>query len=885
MKHNTVFLALVFFAAISGVLSAADVLIPAENMSSRSDGVNPRDGNWSNLAVLHGQSGFVEWTAQVETSGAYYVHILYASGESRETILAIDGNVIAEPILSKLTGGFHAAHLQWETLGPFDFAEGKHTIRLSTNNYMPHFRGLALSNEKNSPAADVFEEQERRIRLAELERRRTEMNATREDVRNLLAGVESILFVRRKTLQSSHYYTDFIDGCVYFGSDLCVLSLNDGSVRTLLPESLTSGIVGRCNLSYDGKKIIFDYKAKIGEGFRIWEIGVDGTGLRQLTFPPADESARIAKYRQDWHPLYHHHTDDMHPCYLPDGGFCFVSTRCEFGILCDGPDILTTSVLYRADSSGNNIEKLSNSSLSESAPAVMRDGRILYTRWEYVDNGATTNKGLWAVRPDGTGSAEVYGASIVFPSVFHVARPIPGTNDLFVAIGAPHMPLGVGTVMRIDTNLNLRNGDPVTYITPEVDTRHQWGWDNIAGGATKPFQPEGLIHTSYEWDGRGNTSQGPLFMDPFPLDAERFLVSYNPDKPWNTPDAYGLYLIDEHGVRKLLHLEPDSSCWSAIPIRPREKESVSEGTIDPELAKNGLAQAIVTDVYRGLDGVPRGTIKYIRVNEQVPRPWAARRFWGNIQDDCVDQQHSAISLNTHLGLKLQDGIVPVEEDGSANFLVRADKNIFFQVLDENFMEVQRERTFVNFRPGEVRSCVGCHEQAGAVSKTAATFPLALMQPPKQPGPQPGEETGARPLHYPSDVQPVLDRYCAACHGGTNPKGGLRLDGELTQHFSRSYEELMKRDPFPVIGENHPKAGNNHYLPPYTLGSHASKLVKRITDPKSECFTDMTPEDRVKITTWVDSNGQYYGTYYGKKNLKFREEENFRPVPSYEDVAR
>lgn len=708
-----------------------------------------------------------------------------------------------------------------------------------------------------------------------------EMESTRKKVRELLQGVDSILFIRRKTLQSSHYYTDFIDGCVHFGSELCLLDLNDGTVRTITPESMKNGIIGRCNLSYDGKRIVFDYKEKIGQGFRIWEIGIDGTGLRRLTVPPADEAARIAKYRQHWHTMYHHHTDDMHPCYLPDGGIAFVSTRCEFGILCDGADILSTSVLYRMDADGKNMEKLSNNALSESTPSVMSDGRILYTRWEYVDNGAVTNKGLWAVRADGTGSEEVYGANIVFPSVFNLARAIPGTHDQFVCIGAPHMPLGVGTVMRLDTRLNRRSGDPVTYMTPEVDTRHQWGWDNVPGGADKPFQPPGLIHRSYEWDGAGNTSKGPLFMDPFPIDADRFLVSYNPNAPWNAPDAYSLYLIDSAGRRELLHVEPESSCWSAIPIRSRPQESVSLGTTDPSLAERGLAQVLVMDVYRGLDGVEPGKVKYIRVNEHVPRPWDARRFWGEREDDCVDQQHSVISLNTHLGLKWQHGIVPVEEDGSANFLVRADKNIFFQVLDENFMEIQRERTFINYRPGEIRSCVGCHETAGAVPETSVRkLPIAMKRKPHTPGAQPGEKSGARALHYPSDVQPALDRHCVSCHGNESPKAGLVLTGEMTRHFSRSYEELLKRNPFPIIGENHPKAGNNHYLPPYTLGSHASSLVKRITDPRSPCYTNMSLEDRVKITTWVDSNGQYYGTYYGKKNLKFRDEENFRPIPKY-----
>ena len=861
---------------------SAQILISAKEMESYSEGVVPADPAWSDLSVLHGQTGYMQWGFELEESGSYSIHFLYASGVSRPVELRINEKSFDELILQAPTGGFHTPDLKWNTVGPIPLTAGKHSVRLTANQFMPHLRGLILSKEGETPDFGFFEKETGRLEAVRLAERFAIMETTREKFRKI-SGVDSIVFIRRNTFQSSHYYTDFIDGCVDFGSDLCVLSLVDGSVRELAP-SLREGIIGRCNLSPDVSKVIFDYKAKIGEGFRIWEVGLDGTGLRQLTFPPADEAERIATYRQSWHPFYHHHTDDMHPVYLPDGGFCFVSTRCEYGILCDGPDILTTSVLYRADQDGKNLEKLSNNSVSESGPAVMNDGRIIYTRWEYVDNGSVTNKGLWAVRPDGSGSMEVYGSNIVFPSVFNVARAIPGSNDLFVCIGAPHMPLGVGTVLRIDTRLNRRSGDPVTYITPETDVQHQWGWDNVPGGATKPFQPPGLIHRDLTWDGTGNTSQGPLFMDPFPISANQMLVSCNPDKPWNTSDAYALYLIDDSGNRELLHQEPGTSCWSPVPVQVRSHPMTPLGTIDPVLAEKGLAQVVVTDVYRGLDGMERGTIKYIRVNEHVPRPWNARRFWEHGQDDCFDQQHSVVSLNTHLGLKLQKGIVPVEEDGSANFLVRADKNIFLQVLDENYMEVQRERTFVNYRPGEVRTCTGCHETANKTPATSSRLPLAVLRPPSLPGPQPGEISGARPLHYPVDVQPVLDRNCISCHGNTEPEGNLNLTGEMTAHFSRSYEELMKRNPFPVIGENHPKAGNNHYLPPKTLGSHASSLVRRITDPSSPCFTTMPLEDRVRITTWVDSNGQYYGTYYGKKHLRFLRETDFRHVPDYEQVA-
>ena len=713
------------------------------------------------------------------------------------------------------------------------------------------------------------------IPAAAMRQRAQQADQTREKLRELMPGVEHILFVRRYTFQSSHYYTDFVDGCRHFGGNLCLLSLRDGTVKDVLTDtSLIEGIIGRCDLSYDGKRIVFGHKQRIGEGFRLWEVNVDGTGLRQLTFPPPDEEARIAKYRLSPRDSYHHHTDDMHPCYLPDGGICFVSTRCEFGVLCDSADRLTASVLYRMDANGSNIQRLSNSSVSESSPSVTNDGRILYTRWEYVDKGTCSNKALWAIRPDGSSSAEIYGTDIVFPPVFNVGRAVPGSNSLFVCIGAPHMPLGVGTLMLIDTKFDARTPEPASYITPEVDVRHQWGWDNVPGGATKPFRPS----VPGGRDGRGNTAKGPLYMDPYPIDAEHVLVAHNPDQPWNVVNAYAIYVINMQGNRRLVHREDEHSCWMPMPVRPRVKPRVPRYQPDPELAAQGLARVVVADVYRGLDGVERGAVKYLRVNAQVPRSWAARRFWDG---DSLENQHSMISKRAALALRVQIGSVPVEQDGSAHLLVPADQNVFFQALDENFMEVQRERTFVNYRPGEVRSCVGCHERAKELSTTQSVLPIAVTRPPDVPGPLPGEKTGARPLHYPTDVQPVWDKHCVRCHGGEKTEDNLNLTGELTTHFSRSYEELMDRKLLPIIGEVFPKVGNNRYLPPYTLGSHASKLIKIMREGHYK--VELSPAEWVRVCAWVDANGQYYGTYYGRKNLKHKGHPNFRPVPTFENA--
>jgi hypothetical protein len=833
----------------------------------------PIEKDWDGLVVTHGTNGMQQWAIDIKTAGDHYIHFEYASGERRGVNFFINDRKQKGQYLSRDTGGFFVRDLLWETHGPFELVKGKNTIRIEADGLMPHLAGFLVSNKGKSRDEEAFHELFPRKNADLAGPINEDVDANREKLRKLI-GTDEILFVRRYTMQSSHYYTDFIDGCRNFGGNLCVLSLRDGSIRELAPK-LSGGIFGRCDLSFDGRKVVFGWKEKLGVGFRIWEVGIDGKGLRQLTYPPADEEARIKKYQLDrgesW--IYKHHTDDMHPCYLPDGGICFVSSRCEYGILCDGPDKLTTTLLYRMDADGGDIEKLSNNSVSESAPSLMNDGRILYTRWEYVDNGSVTNKGLWAVRPDGTGSEEVYGMSIAFPSVFNVGRAVPGNNNHFVAIGAPHMPLGVGTVMLIDTQFNRRTGECVTYITPEVDTRHQWGWDNVPGGATKPIPPEMQAGR----DGRGNTDRGPLYMDPYPLSSSHFLVSFNPDQKWNTVNAYGLYLIDDEGNKGLLLKDEEYSCWMPMPVNVRKRPPVTKGAIDEKLAKKGLARVIVADIYKGMENVPRGTIKYLRINEHVSRPWASRRFW---EGDVYDQQHSVITCNSHLGLKIQHGIVPVEDDGSAHFLVEADKNIFFQALDKDYAEVQRERTFVNYRPGETRSCVGCHEQAQDTPSTGKYRSVsALNRAPNMPGAQPGEKKGSRPLFYEADVQPVWDRHCVSCHGAEDAGGDLDLTGELTNLFSRSYENILERKLIPIIGENHPKSGNNHYLPPYSLGTYASELVNYID--KSHYGVELTEAERIRVTTWIDSNGQYHGSYYGRKNLKYKEHPNFRPELTFE----
>jgi len=695
------------------------------------------------------------------------------------------------------------------------------------------------------------------------------------------AGVTKVAFIKRQSFASNHYYTEYINHRWVPGADIRVLDLKTGKVRGILPEKFAkAGIIARMDVNYELDTVVFDYKDARDNGYRIWEIGLDGQGLRRVLAPPADEAAIVKKYRKG----YHHGTDDMHPCYLPDGDICFISTRCQYGILCDAPDIFSTTILYRMKADGSGLRPLSNSAVSEQAPSVTPDGRIVYSRWEYVDKGGSTVKCIWSMRPDGTASAEVYGNDIALPPTMNYPRAIPGSNNMYVMLAGPHYPQGnYGSIVRLDTKKDIRTCEPMTYMTPFVDVRGEGGWHHRDSSEGR-------------WERRRGQGLGALLTDPYPLSDKYFLVSQKPKGPaHNDAKAYGLYLLDEQGKTWLIHREADASCFMPYPLARRKRPIIQPTAINEAAAKKGLAVCIVTDVYHGMENTRRGEVKFLRVLEQVSRPWSARRFW---REPSPEQEHSAVGA-THLGLKVQHGVVPVEADGSAHFTVPANKNIFFQALDKDYRAIQTERTYVNYMPGEVRACIGCHEKPDE-SPTLSPQLIALKRAPVAPGPQLGEKRGNRPLCYMTDVQPVLDKYCIKCHAGKkDQKGRPDFRGELTDIYNVSYQSLVSRGVMPLIREIRPKTGNAHYLPAKTVGSYNSTLAMIVTggslvppgerpdrikkDLEAHKDLKIAPADALRITNFIDTNAQFYGTYYGRKGLAHKDHPNFRPKPTWQSA--
>ena len=700
-------------------------------------------------------------------------------------------------------------------------------------------------------------------------------------------GFDEIVFVKRKPYSSDHYYTDINNGTSpdRFVSENGIYVYN---LRTRLERAVVTaaglpggkGFIGKISLSFDAGKIVFDFRQEPGSGFRIWEVHIDGTGLRQVSFPPADEAEKAAR----WHPSWH--TDDIHPCYLPDGDIIFASTRSEHTVLCGGSGSLVAPGLHRMRADGTRVEQLTRSPVSELCPVILDDGRVMYHRWEYIDKGARVAKTIWSMNPDGSRPRELYGLADDTTTVYMYPQPLPGGNRRLVCVGTCHYPQGgcLGSIMLVDygTGIRVRGPDPnaadyvqgdgrypVTNITPEVfvERRTEAGWHFLTKEGPAVHDREGR--------------KGHLYTHPYPISDREFLVSCKIDPSAHYKDvanAYALCLIDTKGHRGLIHADANLSCWHPLPLISRRVPPKVQPARDPKYAAENRAVCVLANVYQGMEGVEPGAVKWLRINEALPRYWSTGRRW--------QPSLSSSSWKAALWPRVQWGVVPVEKDGSAHFLVPANRSIFFQALDENFRELQRERTYVNYVPGEVRSCTGCHGQSNrTVAPCSSATPLALTRPPSVPQPQPcdlvtngGDGLAGQVIHYPTDVQPIFDTKCVKCHGPKDPAGGLRLTGEVTLFYNTSYEELARKQlAGPIIPEftsflqGDQGNYNGAYLPPGHLGCPASPLIEVLTDSanpknaKDDHSTILTPMELMILARWVDTNYQFYGSYFGRQH--------------------
>ena len=228
------------------------------------------------------------------------------------------------------------------------------------------------------------------------------------------------------------------------GGRLCRLNLRTGNLRVLLSDP--KGGVRDPQMHYSGRKILFSYRKGGTHPFHLYEINIDGSGLRQLTDGP---------------------DDDIEPAYCPDGSIVFCSSRCKRYVNCWYTRVAS---LYRCDGDGSGIRMLSSNNDHDNTPWVLPDGRVLYMRWEYVDRSQVHFHHLWTMNPDGTGQMVFFG-NLYGGIAMLDAKPIAGTNKIVASFSPGHgRPEHYGPVTVVDPTL----GPDVQAAAHRIGRRSDW---------------------------------------------------------------------------------------------------------------------------------------------------------------------------------------------------------------------------------------------------------------------------------------------------------------------------------------------------------------------------------------------------------------------------
>lgn len=654
--------------------------------------------------------------------------------------------------------------------------------------------------------------------------RRVHIVRRRIALANPLADIGPLLFIKRVPSSFSHQLTQYSGMCARPGGGVFVLDSPGTSMQSRQLATLPSGSYQHPEVSWDGSRVLFafceadsappDRDSRQDRHYHLFEMATDGTHLRQVTEGPYD---------------------DFSPRYLPDGKILFLSTRRGGFHRCGrGPCPVYTLAVAEAD--GSNPRVVSFHETQEWDPAVLNDGRVIYTRWDYVDRNAVHYQQLWSVRPDGSDVRAFYGNNTFNPVGIWEARPVPGSNRVMATAGAHHA-MTAGSIILVDVTQGVDGPGPITRLTPDAlfpeSESPVQRWHAPIGVASPPTIPP----EEQRWPGH-------CYRTPYPLSETYFLAAYSFDPLIGEPDAnaanmFGLYLVDRFGNKELLYRDVNIGSLWPTPLRARQRPPALASTLQETHAGEGTF--FVQNVYESWPKLPgTETIERLRVLQVLPKT-------------TPHANSPKVGLANASPGKQVLGTVPVEPDGSAYFRAPAEVPLLFQALDEKGMAVQTMRSLTYLQPGEHATCIGCHQypsrvpspRFSALARTRAPSIIAA-------GPD-----GSKPLSYPILVQPVLDKHCVGCHSGVDAAGGVVLTGTPEGSFTTSYNALAPLVSFSQWNGS-PAANSEPQTRPDVFGARASKLMALLL--KGHEGVELTDDDLQRLATWMDANALFYGTF-------------------------
>ena len=592
-----------------------------------------------------------------------------------------------------------------------------------------------------------------------------------------------------------------------FNADIVELSnlRDEVQIRTIYKPDNTSSIAD-LKLHWDGDRAMFT-QTMSDNRWNVFEVKLNNGDCKKLIDNPEPD------------------LEFYDGTYLPDGRIIANSNIGYQGVPCvNGSDPVGNMVLYTPQS--KNLRRLTFDQDANWNPVIMNNGRVMYTRWEYTDLTHYYTRIVMNMNPDGTEQKALYGSGSMFPNSTFDVQPLPGYASAFVGIISGHHGVARSGRLILFDPAKARKG--VAGMLQEIPHRNRTIVEEV-----KDRLVDGV------W---------PQFIKPSPLNDTYFLVAAKLDKN----DLWGIYLVDKFDNVTCLHKMEGEGYISPIAVR----KTVTPPAI-PDRVKLDDKQATVfiQDIYEGegLKGIPRGTVKSLRLH-------AYEYAYVQTQSD-----HNWHGIQSGWDIKRMLGTVPVEEDGSVIFKIPANTPVSIQPLDKDGVAVQWMRSWLTGQPGEIVSCVGCHEDQNQI-----VIPKRVIASQKAPHALTPPEGGTRSFTFDLEVQPILDRACIACHNGEGKAFDLRGGKKDGRGYGTSYLNLH-----PYV---HRQGGEGDMvvLYPYEYHPNTSELVRLLK--KGHYNVQLTDAEWRKIYNWIDYNAPDKGYFNANVMKSF-------PYQGYDQIER
>ncbi len=555
------------------------------------------------------------------------------------------------------------------------------------------------------------------------------------------------------------------------------LYIRDRASPSAAEVNITEGVF---EPSEDGTPALYDVKDL--------SVSYDGTQLLFAMRAPADPDLDDNE-QPTWNIwLYDHPTKelrriiasdisaeeghDLSPRFLVDGRILFASTRQrqskailldegkpQFSHLDEDRDREAVT-LHTIETDGSDLKQISFNQSSDMDPAVLSDGRIVYSRWDNIDGHDRIS--LYTMSPDGRNQQLLYGLeshsslSPDFDIEFMEAQELPdGRIFALLRPSQPSEQLG-----SLPVAIDVANFTDNTVPTPDGAGNAAEAQELLIGGdlsiseAISRAGRYASIAPLYDGTDRllVTWSQCRLFDGEqiVPCTDENLAAGYAEADP-----LFGVWIHDlvEDTQQPVIVPEEGEAFTEALVMENRSfPVSIPDGVagldLDADLVSEGVGVLHIRSVY-DVDGVAVEPIDMLADPAQSTAAERPARFLRLVKavsmadDDVVDINGTAFGRSQNQLMREIMGYVPIEPDGSVKLKVPANVAFYISVLDATGKRIgQRHQNWLQLRPGEERECVGCHDEDSAVAhgRGDAELPSGHVGAPFDGSPYPNTES-------------------------------------------------------------------------------------------------------------------------------------------------